>query len=114
MNVNGIGLGLMIAKQIVEQFEGTINFTSEKDKGTCFTFRFKLLETHGRSSELQSKSDISDDASEECQIKRMKKISEIDMQVLDSYRDDDIYMNAAKKRSMTLLEEVLGLTKEVP
>ena len=29
LNVNGIGLGLMISQQIVEQFDGTVNFESE-------------------------------------------------------------------------------------
>jgi signal transduction histidine kinase len=30
LNVNGIGLGLMISKQIVEKFDGKINFQSEE------------------------------------------------------------------------------------
>lgn len=42
MNVNGIGLGLMISKLIVEKFEGNISFTSQEGIGSCFTFTFKL------------------------------------------------------------------------
>ena len=42
INVNGIGLGLVISKQIVEQFDGEISFISEKDIGSEFTFTFKL------------------------------------------------------------------------
>ena len=42
MNVNGIGLGLMISKLIVEKFKGSISFTSREGIGSCFTFTFKL------------------------------------------------------------------------
>ena len=42
LNVNGIGLGLMISKQIVEKFDGNIVFKSEKDIGSVFEFTFKL------------------------------------------------------------------------
>jgi len=46
MNTKGIGLGLVISEQIVNQFNGKINFTSvpepEKDHGTEFVFTFKL------------------------------------------------------------------------
>ena len=31
MNVNGVGLGLMISKLIVEKFNGNISFVSEED-----------------------------------------------------------------------------------
>lgn len=42
MNVNGVGLGLMISKLIVEKFDGNISFVSEEDQGSTFTFTFKL------------------------------------------------------------------------
>jgi len=42
MNTNGIGLGLVIADQIVHQFDGMINFDSEPDVGSTFRFTFKL------------------------------------------------------------------------
>lgn len=32
----------MISKQIVEKFDGAITFESQKDKGSLFTFTFKL------------------------------------------------------------------------
>lgn len=42
MNTKGIGLGLLIAKQIVKQFEGKISFKSQIGVGTTFEFTFKL------------------------------------------------------------------------
>ena len=42
MNTNGIGLGLMIAQQIVDKFDGKICFNSEYGQGSCFQFTFKL------------------------------------------------------------------------
>ena len=42
MNTNGIGLGLMISKLIVEKFDGEIKFESEFLKGSKFVFTFKL------------------------------------------------------------------------
>ena len=42
MNTNGIGLGLVISDQIVHQFDGLITFDSEPEKGSKFTFTFKL------------------------------------------------------------------------
>ena len=42
MNTNGIGIGLVIANQIVRQFDGTINFTSVEGKGSSFVFSIKL------------------------------------------------------------------------
>ena len=42
MNINGIGLGLMIGQQIVQQFGGIITVDSEPDIGSTFIFQFKL------------------------------------------------------------------------
>ena len=42
MNTQGIGLGLMISEQIVQQFKGDVTFHSELDVGSTFTFKFKL------------------------------------------------------------------------
>ena len=42
MNTNGIGLGLVIAVQIVHKFEGRIFFESEPEVGSTFTYTFKL------------------------------------------------------------------------
>lgn len=37
----GIGLGLAITRQVIEQHQGTLNFTSEPGKGTTFTVTLK-------------------------------------------------------------------------
>ena len=37
---SGMGLGLGMVKNIVETYKGTIDFTSQPDKGTVFTVRF--------------------------------------------------------------------------
>ena len=42
MNTNGIGLGLMISKLIVNKFKGNINFLSEPGVGSTFMFTFRL------------------------------------------------------------------------
>ena len=42
LNTNGIGLGLTVCSEIVKKFGGTINFTSEINIGSTFTFSFKL------------------------------------------------------------------------
>jgi len=44
LNMNGIGLGLVISKQIVEQFNGIINYYSKYKKGTTFFFTFEIHE----------------------------------------------------------------------
>lgn len=41
---DGIGLGLSIAKQLIELHEGTIAVQSQIDKGTTFTFTLPLVE----------------------------------------------------------------------
>ena len=42
INVYGVGLGLFITKQIVEQFNGQIAVKSKVGKGTRVTFSFEL------------------------------------------------------------------------
>lgn len=42
LNTNGIGLGLVISKMIVEKFKGTINFDSKFEEGTQFYFDFEV------------------------------------------------------------------------
>jgi signal transduction histidine kinase len=54
MNVNGIGLGLMISKQIVEKFGGEINFESKHGVGSTFTFTFKLSDKNQNSLQYET------------------------------------------------------------
>ena len=42
LNTNGIGLGLVISKQIVNQFGGEINVKSNLGEGSTFWFTFRL------------------------------------------------------------------------
>ena len=56
MNTHGIGLGLVIAKHIVESFGGTISLSSEAEKGSIFTFSF-LLEQEESSPEIEELQD---------------------------------------------------------
>jgi CheY-like chemotaxis protein len=42
MNTHGIGLGLVIAENIVQEFGGKISVKSEPDVGSIFTFQFVL------------------------------------------------------------------------
>jgi signal transduction histidine kinase len=42
INMNGIGLGLVICKLIVSKFNGHINFISKYGKGTTFYFTFEV------------------------------------------------------------------------
>ena len=49
MNKNGVGLGLYIAKQITNQFEGDIDVDSELGEGSNFTIKFKIYQSEERS-----------------------------------------------------------------
>jgi len=40
---SGMGLGLAITKKIIEQFNGSIEFVSELDRGTTFTLKFPVV-----------------------------------------------------------------------
>ena len=42
-NTNGIGLGLMISKHLVEEYEGQIWVESEEGIGSKFLFKLKLI-----------------------------------------------------------------------
>ena len=44
VNTQGIGLGLVISKLIVQKFGGKLNFFSEYGKGTAFYYTFPLLD----------------------------------------------------------------------
>ena len=42
INTNGIGIGLVLSKLIVEKFDGKIDFISEFQKGTTFFMTFDI------------------------------------------------------------------------
>jgi signal transduction histidine kinase len=44
MNRNGIGLGLVIANKLVNEFEGEMSFESTAGIGSEFTFTIKLID----------------------------------------------------------------------
>jgi len=44
INTQGIGLGLVISKLIVEKFGGKLKFFSEYGKGTTFYYTFPLVD----------------------------------------------------------------------
>jgi len=52
LNTKGIGLGLVIAENIVTEFGGSISFTSEFQKGSTFKFSFKLDPPKGQVGDL--------------------------------------------------------------
>jgi len=41
MNPNGVGLGLSICKDLIEQMGGKVSVDSKLNKGTTFTINFK-------------------------------------------------------------------------
>ena len=49
-----IGLGLSISKQIVRLFGGDIEFTSEVNKGSCFSFFFEMEELLSENQSTES------------------------------------------------------------
>jgi two-component system, NarL family, sensor histidine kinase BarA len=44
MNTNGIGLGLLVSRHLVDQLEGELSFESQPNKGSTFRFTVKLQE----------------------------------------------------------------------
>ena len=54
MNKQGVGLGLVIAKQICQQFGGDIKVQSEPGVGTTFTYYFKLESIRESHQDIQS------------------------------------------------------------
>lgn len=56
-NIQGMGMGLSIVKQIIDQFGGEINVESEKGKGTCFTIIFNLSDEKSNAGQIEIKND---------------------------------------------------------
>lgn len=51
----GLGIGLSLAKKILDRVNGVISFESEEGKGTEFTVRFPECSVHGTESDAPSK-----------------------------------------------------------
>lgn len=47
LNTSGIGLGLVISKQIVKQFNGDITVKSKPKVGSTFTISFEIQQNEG-------------------------------------------------------------------
>ena len=61
MNKQGVGLGLVISKNIVNQFNGEIRFDSEINVGSNFTYTFMLSpEDNVESSQEQEVIELQD------------------------------------------------------
>lgn len=59
MNVDGIGLGLMICKQLIEFNGGQISITSEGiDMGATVSFTFKATMEDSEQDELETEKEI--------------------------------------------------------
>ena len=59
LNVDGIGLGLMICKQLVEFNGGQISMTSEgQDMGATVSFTFRATTEDSEQDELETQKDI--------------------------------------------------------
>ena len=58
MNTYGIGLGLVIAKEIINMFDGDISCVSEFEVGSTFTFTIKLGNENYTEIEAEDSSDL--------------------------------------------------------
>jgi len=52
LNTQGIGLGLYICKKIAQTFDGDTAVKSEIDKGSDFSFNFKLSDKHSNNESI--------------------------------------------------------------
>lgn len=57
INTDGIGLGLVISKMIVEKFSGEIDFFSREGSGTTFHFTFEQDDFDYRQYALEEQKD---------------------------------------------------------
>lgn len=60
LNTSGIGLGLVISKNIVEQFGGNIKFESTYDEGSVFSFKVKLGQEEQLVNQLNQEEPVED------------------------------------------------------
>tara|TARA_B110000305_G_C19098010_1_gene473947 strand:+ start:444 stop:626 length:183 start_codon:yes stop_codon:yes gene_type:complete len=60
MNTQGIGLGLFICKQIVEEFDGKIHVKSVPQMGSTFTF-FMMIPKHEDNAPKIEPNEMSDE-----------------------------------------------------
>ena len=72
MNTHGVGLGLFICKQIVEQFDGIILVKSELGRGTSFFFSFRIESAEVLANTGWIRSDRLSEVQDECDIQLPK------------------------------------------
>ena len=91
-NTRGIGLGLVISKQICEAFGGQIGFDSEWEKGSTFGYRIELgsslkndeIEMKSKAVEVQQKKvDVSDEVADDLELLVFGGNAELPTNVLD-------------------------------
>ena len=88
----GFGLGLSIAKEIIELHKGAIDVKSEKNKGSVFKVKLLKSNTHFSENDIEEIPDISNDKLETNPFLKQKKLK----------RED---ANESKKETILIVED---------
>ena len=88
VNVQGVGLGLVICKLIVNKFDGEIDFISEHKKGSTFFFTFEI-DQPDRQQIDHSETDSESDKTSERQCKTTLSFREC-IEYVNKHKQDRI------------------------